>query len=284
MSLISTEALAGSLRDPDLRVVDVRWYLDPPRRGRDAYARAISGRRLPRRGARPLRPRRRARQPPRPPSLAVRGAGLARDGRGRHRPRRARGGLRRPGRAPSRRASGTCCGPTATTRRPSSTAASRSGRPRAGRWRRARRRPPRRAFDGRARGPAGWSTRRTMAAATGRTPRPRRPRRATATAARPSRSIPAPATSRARVSVPFAGNLTAGPVPVFRPPAELRARYAALGAERAPARSSTAGRASPPATTCWPWSAAGLRGRLYAGSWSEWSADPSLPVATGDGP
>jgi thiosulfate/3-mercaptopyruvate sulfurtransferase len=26
---------------------------------------------------------------------------------------------------------------------------------------------------------------------------------------------------------------------------------------------------------------AGLRGRLYAGSWSEWSADPALPVATG---
>ena len=29
---------------------------------------------------------------------------------------------------------------------------------------------------------------------------------------------------------------------------------------------------------------AGLRGRLYAGSWSEWSADPALPVATGEEP
>ncbi len=34
--LVSTDWLAGHLRDPDLRVVDVRWYLDPSRRGRDA--------------------------------------------------------------------------------------------------------------------------------------------------------------------------------------------------------------------------------------------------------
>jgi thiosulfate/3-mercaptopyruvate sulfurtransferase len=27
---------------------------------------------------------------------------------------------------------------------------------------------------------------------------------------------------------------------------------------------------------------AGLRGSLYAGSWSEWSSDPLLPVATGE--
>ena len=29
---------------------------------------------------------------------------------------------------------------------------------------------------------------------------------------------------------------------------------------------------------------AGLAGRLYAGSWSEWSADEALPVATGPEP
>ena len=36
--LVSTEWLAAELGAPDLRVADVRWYLDPARRGRDAYA------------------------------------------------------------------------------------------------------------------------------------------------------------------------------------------------------------------------------------------------------
>jgi thiosulfate/3-mercaptopyruvate sulfurtransferase len=82
-------------------------------------------------------------------------------------------------------------------------------------------------------------------------------------------------------SAPYAGNLTQGPVPVFRPPAELRARYEALGAgEREPIVYCGSG-----VTACHDLLAlhiAGLRGRLYAGSWSEWSADPELPLATGD--
>jgi thiosulfate/3-mercaptopyruvate sulfurtransferase len=84
-------------------------------------------------------------------------------------------------------------------------------------------------------------------------------------------------------SAPYADNLTAGPVPVLRPPSELRALYEALGADR-----------EPPIVYCgsgvtachdllalevagWP------GGRLYAGSWSEWSADRDLPLATGEG-
>jgi thiosulfate/3-mercaptopyruvate sulfurtransferase len=82
------------------------------------------------------------------------------------------------------------------------------------------------------------------------------------------------------VSVPFSGNLTADPVPVFRAPAELRARFAAAGAERRePIVSCGSG-----VTACHDLLAlhlAGLRGRLYAGSWSEWSSDPALPIATG---
>jgi thiosulfate/3-mercaptopyruvate sulfurtransferase len=84
-------------------------------------------------------------------------------------------------------------------------------------------------------------------------------------------------------SAPFAGNLTRGPVPVFLPPAALRERYAALGADR-----------TPPVVYCGSGvtachdllalRAAGLSGTLYAGSWSEWSADPALPVATGEAP
>src|SRR5512144_2377188 len=35
--LVTTGWLAAHLDDPDVRVVDVRWYLDPARKGRDAY-------------------------------------------------------------------------------------------------------------------------------------------------------------------------------------------------------------------------------------------------------
>jgi thiosulfate/3-mercaptopyruvate sulfurtransferase len=83
-------------------------------------------------------------------------------------------------------------------------------------------------------------------------------------------------------SAPFTFNLTSEPVPVFRPPAELRARYEALGAGAVgclPVVYCGSG-----VTACHDLLAlhlAGLRGRLYAGSWSEWSSDEALPVATG---
>jgi thiosulfate/3-mercaptopyruvate sulfurtransferase len=60
----------------------------------------------------------------------------------------------------------------------------------------------------------------------------------------------------------------------------LRARYAALDADRQePIVYCGSG-----VTACHDLLAlhlAGLRGSLYAGSWSEWSADLSLPVETG---
>jgi thiosulfate/3-mercaptopyruvate sulfurtransferase len=84
------------------------------------------------------------------------------------------------------------------------------------------------------------------------------------------------------VSAPFTANLTAEPVPVFRLSTELRARYAGLGAEdRAPVVYCGSG-----VTACHDLLAlhlAGLEGRLYAGSWSEWSSDPERPVSTGGG-
>jgi len=85
------------------------------------------------------------------------------------------------------------------------------------------------------------------------------------------------------VNLPFAGNLTADVIPVFRPADELRARFTAVGADRnLPIVYCGSG-----VTACHDLlalHAAGLRGRLYAGSWSEWSADPSLPIVTGDKP
>jgi len=84
----------------------------------------------------------------------------------------------------------------------------------------------------------------------------------------------------AATSAPFSLNLTSGPLPVFRPASELRSYYAGLGAEhREPIVYCGSG-----VTACHDLLAlhlAGLDGRQYAGSWSEWSSDPELPIATG---
>ena len=81
-------------------------------------------------------------------------------------------------------------------------------------------------------------------------------------------------------SAPFSGNLSADALPVFLPRSALRERYAALGAERAaPIVYCGSG-----VTACHDLLAlhlAGLPGSLYGGSWSEWSADETLPLATG---
>jgi len=79
-------------------------------------------------------------------------------------------------------------------------------------------------------------------------------------------------------SAPFSANLQGG---VFLPPEALRRLYVEKGAlEQAPIVYCGSG-----VNACHDLLAlerAGLRGRLYAGSWSAWSSDPSLPVETGE--
>jgi thiosulfate/3-mercaptopyruvate sulfurtransferase len=78
-------------------------------------------------------------------------------------------------------------------------------------------------------------------------------------------------------------NLAARPDGGFKPPQQLRAEFERLLAGRAPAQMITY--CGSGVTACHHLLAmehAGIGGaRLYAGSWSEWIADPSRPVATG---
>jgi thiosulfate/3-mercaptopyruvate sulfurtransferase len=92
------------------------------------------------------------------------------------------------------------------------------------------------------------------------------------------------------VSAPFAANLVPGAAGGggggrFKAPPELRAQYAALGV--APGREVVVYCGSG-VTACHDLLALHLAGirhaRLYEGSWSDWSADPTLPVATGPDP
>jgi thiosulfate/3-mercaptopyruvate sulfurtransferase len=85
------------------------------------------------------------------------------------------------------------------------------------------------------------------------------------------------------VSAPFAGNL--GADGRFLPPEALRARFAALGAERAQPLVCYCGSGVTAAHNLLALELAGITGGLlYEGSWSDWSSDPARPAATGSEP
>jgi thiosulfate/3-mercaptopyruvate sulfurtransferase len=81
-------------------------------------------------------------------------------------------------------------------------------------------------------------------------------------------------------NAPLAGTL--GADGRFLDPAALVARFAALGVEPGVEVAAYCGSGVAAAQTVLALETAGLPAALYVGSWSEWVADPSRPVATGD--
>jgi thiosulfate/3-mercaptopyruvate sulfurtransferase len=83
-------------------------------------------------------------------------------------------------------------------------------------------------------------------------------------------------------SAPTAGNV--GADGRFLDPAELRRRFAGLGAEPGRAVGAYCGSGVTAAQEVLALELAGVAAALYPGSWSEWVADPSRPVETGPDP
>jgi len=84
------------------------------------------------------------------------------------------------------------------------------------------------------------------------------------------------------LNAPFSGNLKEGR---FRPRAELRAIYDRLGAGKASEVVASCGSGVTACHTLLALELAGYTGgKLYVGSWSDWSSQPDAPIATGADP
>jgi thiosulfate/3-mercaptopyruvate sulfurtransferase len=86
------------------------------------------------------------------------------------------------------------------------------------------------------------------------------------------------------LNAPYTLNLTSGANPVFKTPAELRAQFEAVGVKEGVEPILYCGSGINASQSLLALELAGFTGRVYAGSWSEWSSDAGLPVATGDKP
>jgi thiosulfate/3-mercaptopyruvate sulfurtransferase len=83
------------------------------------------------------------------------------------------------------------------------------------------------------------------------------------------------------VSAPISGNVASGR---FRPPDELRRRFAALGVGPDTRVGAYCGSGVAAAQEVLALELAGVTAALYPGSWSAWVADPGRPGATGPEP
>jgi thiosulfate/3-mercaptopyruvate sulfurtransferase len=83
------------------------------------------------------------------------------------------------------------------------------------------------------------------------------------------------------ISSPSAVNI--GPDGLFKSTEELKAGFAALGADGSKPLGVYCGSGIAAAHTIAAMHAAGLDAPLYVGSWSAWSADPARPVEQGEG-
>ena len=107
-----------------------------------------------------------------------------------------------------------------------------------------------------------------------------------ATGARQNRSTHGPATCPERSNAPFTGNLDPA-TGRFRSREELAARYRSLGVGPDDDVVVYCGSGVSACHDLLALEAAGFdaaRARLYPGSWSQWAADPTRPVATGGDP
>ncbi len=82
-------------------------------------------------------------------------------------------------------------------------------------------------------------------------------------------------------SAPLAGNLVAADDPRLLDPAALRARYDALGADKAECVVAYCGSGVNACQAIFAMQLAGIDAWLYEGSWSDWSSDPNAPLAVG---
>ena len=83
-------------------------------------------------------------------------------------------------------------------------------------------------------------------------------------------------------NAPIGGNLRSAADLRFLSPEELRARYERLGAQHVERIVAYCGSGVNACQTVFALNLAGLNALLYEGSWSDWSRDASLPLATVD--